>query len=193
MTRNGPFKAALIALAFAAGLGVSSEASALDGYQSRKHVYGGFSAGGGYGFVNRDGELLEEGPGMHLQGELGGGVSDRLTLGVEVDWWSRSVDKGESNRFAFHHGSVGGVGNLFVLEGFHLKGGAGFAYGICNGTRQDENCEWQELGLAAEAGLGYEFWFNGTLAGGADLSYTHHFYSRSAFDTASLTFGLRWY
>lgn len=193
MRDNWPLKTSLFSLVFLAGLLVATEAFALDGYQSRKHVFGGLGAGGGYGLVNEDGELLDEGPGMHLQGVVGGGVSDRLTLGVEVDWWSRSVDKGTGDQYVFHHGSVGGVGNFFIVGGLHLKGGAGFAYGICGGERNGRNCRWQELGLASEAGIGYEFWFNGTLAGSADLGYTHHFYSHSAFDTASLTFGLRWY
>jgi len=193
MTTRRWLRAVMVAAVFATGIGATTDASALDGYQSRENVFGGLSAGGAYGFVNRNGDLLDEGPGMHLEGVLGGGVTDRLTLGVEVDWWSRSVDKGSSNDFTLHHGSAGGVADLFVLGGFHLSGGAGFAYGICNGTREDDDCSWQELGLAAEAGVGYEFWFNGTLAGTADLGYTHHFYSRTSFDTAALTFGLRWY
>jgi len=171
----------------------ASNAFALDGYQSRKHAFGGIKAGGGIGFLNEQGDLREEGPGLHLSAILGGGVTDRLLMGVETDWWSRTVNKSSNNNYGFYHTSIGGVTNFYLLEGLHLDGGLGFAYGVCSGTFQSDACEWQELGLAAEAGVGYEFWFNGNLAGGADLSYTHHFYSRSAFDTATLSFGLRWY
>ncbi|MFB6374273.1 MAG: outer membrane beta-barrel protein [Bradymonadaceae bacterium] len=177
-----------IVTAFAA-----SNAFALDGYQSRKHVFGGLKAGGGVGFVNRTGELSEEGPGLHLSGTLGGGISDRLLMGVEADWWSRTVDKSPNNKYGMYHSSVGGIANFFLIGGLHIDGGLGFAYGVFDGTIRAKEREWQELGLQAEAGVGYEFWFNGTLAGGADLSYTHHFYSKSAFDTATLSFGLRWY
>lgn len=171
----------------------ASDAFALDAYESRKNIFAGISAGGGYGFVHQEKNLLEQGPGMQVQGVVGGGVTDRFTLGLELDWWSRSVDKGTGDQYALHHGSIGGVGNLFLLGGFHLDAGAGFAYGICNGDRRDRNCKWRELGLEGEAGLGYEFWLTGNLAAGADLSYTHHFYSQTAFDTFSLTFGVRWY
>lgn len=171
----------------------ATEAFALDAYESRKNVFAGISAGGGYGFVHRDRELIETGPGLQLQAVVGGGITDRLTLGFEADWWSRTVDKGEGDRFGLYHLSGGSVANLFLLEGLHVDGGLGFAYGMCKGNRRDENCEWQELGLAAEGGVGYEFWLTGNLAAGSQLSYTHHFYSHTAFDTISLTFGLRWY
>lgn len=181
------------AVALVVSLFAASNAFALDGYQSRKHVFGGLKAGGGIGFLNENNTLTEEGPGLHLSGIIGGGVTDRVLVGVEADWWSRTVDQSANNEYGFYHTSIGGKANFYLLEGLHIDGGAGFAYGVCNGTFQGEDCVWRELGLAAEVGIGYEFWFNGTLAGGADLSYTHHFYDRSAFDTATLSFGLRWY
>ena len=181
------------AVAIAVSMFAASNAFALDGYQSRKHVFGGLSAGGGVGFLNEEGTLRDEGPGLHVSAILGGGVTEAVLMGVEADWWSRTVNKSANNQYGMYHTSIGGVANFFPIEGLHLDGGLGFAYGVCSGTFQADDCKWQELGLAAEAGIGYEFWFNGTLTGGVDLSYTHHFYSRSAFDTVTMSFGLRWY
>jgi hypothetical protein len=187
-------RVSLVALVvFVATLFTGSSAFGLDGYQDRENVFGGISAGGGYGFLNEDGERTDEGPGLAAQAIIGGGVTESLLLGVEADWWSRSVNQSGNNKYGFYHTAIGGTANWFVLEGLHLDGGAGFAYGVCSGTFEGRDCTWQELGMQAEAGLGYEFWFNGTLAGGVDLSYNHHFYSHSAFDTVTMTFGLRWY
>ncbi len=178
---------------FVAAMFGGSQAMALDGYSDREGVFGGFGLGGGYGLFADGGDWTDEGPGLSAQAMIGGGVTERLLLGVEADWWSRTVRAGEADRYGFYHSSIGGVANLFVLGGLHVDGGAGFAYGVCSGTFEGSNCDWQELGLQAEAGVGYEFWFNGTMTGGVDLSYTHHFYQHSAFDTVSMTFGLRWY
>jgi hypothetical protein len=173
---------------------VASDAHALDGYQSRKHVFGGLALGGGYGALLGEGEVAEMGPGFHAQGIFGTGVNEWWTFGVEADWWVRSVSKSDANEYTFHHGSVGGVGNLFLTEGWFLDAGAGFAYGICSGRFQGGNCGWQELGLSAQAGFGFEFWFNGTVAGVANLDYTHHFYMHgTSFGNVSAVFGVRWY
>ena len=180
--------AAFLVMMFAA-----SSAFGLDGYQKRKNVFGGLGAGGGLGMLNESGELTETGPGLHVQGVLGGGVTEHVLIGAEADWWVRMVNKGEGNQFTMHHGSIGPVANFFIVGGLHLDAGAGFAYGICSGERFDESCRWQELGFEGEAGLGYEFWFNGTTTGGINLRYTHHFYSASAFDTVTMTLGLRFY
>lgn len=175
----------------------ASGAFALDGYKDRKNVFGGLGAGGGIGFVNQEGDLAEEGPGLHLQGILGSGVSQRFLVGVEADWWSRTVDKSNNNEYGYYHTSIGALANFFLIDGdrggLRLDGGAGFAYGICNGTFEGDECDWQELGLEAEVGAGYEFWFNGTMTGAVDVSYTHHFYSHSAFDTITGSFGFKWY
>ncbi len=192
----------LIALASLAGLlGCMlsiSEAQALDAYESRKNVFGGVALGGGYGFLLQDQQIAEagpeSGPGFHAQGVFGTGVSEFWTFGVEADWWVRSVSKSDANEYTFHHGSVGGVANFFVTEGLFLDAGAGLAYGICNGRLEGRNCKWRELGMSAQAGLGFEAWFNGNVAGVANLDYTHHFYlNDTGFGNISAVFGVRWY
>lgn len=174
-------------------VGLAAQAAALDGYSDRRNVYGGLSVGGGYGLVKQEDDFQREGPGMHLEAVVGSGVTHKLLVGFETDWWSRTVRAGESNDYAFHHGSAGAVATFFPIGGFYADGGVGFAYGICSGTVEGSDCAWQELGVAAEVGAGFQFWFNGTLAGSVDLAYNRHFYSHSTFDTVNLGFGLRWY
>ena len=202
---TGKFALALGALV--AMMAFSSSAFALDGYQDRDGVYGGFSAGGGLGLVLNSPDAIEntdlqqtsineaEGPGLLLQGVIGGGISDGVTLGLGADWWFRSVSKGADDTYAWHNSNIGADASFYIVDGFHVGSRLGFAYGVCSGTRNGRNCNWQEMGFAAKAGVGYEFWFNGNVAGTVDMDYTQYVYMSGPqyVGTANLTFGLRFY
>lgn len=187
-------------LAFIATLLVgASSAMAIDGYQKRKNVFGGFALGGGPGAIHSgdatDFAALRDGynVGFHASAIFGGGVTDHVLIGAEANYWLTTIKKGNTQDYANHQGSVLAVGNFYVIEGFHLDVGGGFSYGALVGDHPSANLPIQEAGGAIKAGLGYEFWFNGTLAMGIGAHYNRHFYSNGSFDMFNGSIGLRWY
>lgn len=190
---------ALSLLALVMMMTVSAQAFALDGYQDRRGIFGGLGIGGGVGLVESDNPTDETGIdqgrklGLHLQGVLGGGVSDKLTFGAEGNWWIRTVQL-NGNGLEHHHLSFAGVANFYLIEGFYLSGGVGLAYAIYDVERQNqETFRYQELGLAGKVGGGFEFFVNSQLAMGMQANYTRHVYSNGDFDTISGGLTLRWY
>lgn len=177
----------------------ASSAFALDGYSDRKGIFFGLGFGGGIGGVNLqegDGSAgFEEGrlPGLEFSATLGGGVSDTIVLGAKGNLWARNVERG-SQTLAHRHSSLLAMGNFFVLEGLYIEGAAGLAYAAFDGQiGENDPQEYREMGFAARAGVGYEYFINGTHALGGSVGYTRHFYSNADFDTLSATIGLRWY
>lgn len=189
----------LSALALGALLSLSSsEAYALDGYEDRRGLFGGFAAGGGVGLVESEEGLtgIDQGRkmGMNLSAMVGGGLSQHLTVFGEVNWWARSVQLGE-NSLASNHYSVNAVGNFFLVEGIYIEGGGGLAYASYDAQRGNnapiEN--YRELGLALKGGAGFETFVNGQTAIGLRVDYTRHFYNNADFDTITGALTLRWY
>lgn len=179
---------------------LSTQAMALDGYKDRRGIFGGLGIGGGVGLVEsgdpNDETGIDQGRklGLHLHGVLGGGVSDNLTFGAEGNWWIRTVQIND-NSLEHHHMSFNGVANFYLIQGLYLSGGVGLAYAIYDAQRQDRQIKrYQELGMSAKAGGGFEFFVNGQIAMGMQANYTRHFYSTGGdFDTISGGLTLRWY
>ncbi|MFP4599050.1 MAG: hypothetical protein ACLFVJ_12405 [Persicimonas sp.] len=180
-------------------LTAASSAFALDGYADRKGIFAGLGFGGGIGGVDlQDGDGtagFEEGrlPGLEFSGVLGGGLSENIVLGAQGNMWVRNVQKG-SQTLAHRHSSLMAMGNFFLIEGLYVEAAAGLAYAAFDGQRGDNDLrEYRELGFAARAAVGYEYFINGTHALGGSVGYTRHFYGNADFDTLSGTIGLRWY
>jgi hypothetical protein len=178
---------------------VSGQAFALDGYQDRRKLFWGLGLGGGVGLVNaedpQDATGLDQGRklGMHLSGVVGGGLTQNITLGGEVNLWSRQVRINDAE-LAHNHANFMALANLFLIEGLHLEGGAGFAYGAYDTVRgSGQTTSYGEMGLALKAGAGFEFFVNSQIAIGVRAGYTRHFYTNGDFDTVAGGATFRWY
>ncbi len=179
-------------------LGSASQAFALDGYEDRRGLLAGAAVGGGVGLVESEEGLtgIDRGRkmGFHLAGMVGGGISERLTVFGEANWWARSVQLGE-NQLTSNHYSFNATGNLFLLDGIFLEGGAGLAYASYDAQQGFDAPiqNYRELGLAVKGGGGFEFFVNGNTAIGVRIGYTRHFYNSAEFNTLAGGFTLRWY
>lgn len=178
-------------------LTAASSAFGLDRYGSRKGVFAGVGLGGGIGAVDvsNDGDtsgLEDRQLGFHLNGTVGGGVTDNIVLGAQANWWIRNVET-DSQQLQHQHMSFLANANLFLIEGLYVDGGAGFAYTMFDAIRGNSTTEYSEMGLALKAGVGYEFFLNGTQAAGVNASYTTHIYSNASFDTVNGGLTFRWY
>jgi hypothetical protein len=183
-----------IAVVFAA-----SQAFAFDAYKDRHGTVVGIGIGGGAGGVHVDETGVITGLdgdrqlGLHLNAMLGGGVNHYLVLGAEANWWIRTVQIND-NALDHQHLSFNAIGNLYLLGPLYLQAGAGFAYAVFDTFRAGEpTFQYREMGLAAKVGLGFEYFLNGTVAAGAQLGYTRHFYANADFDTLAGGITLRWY
>lgn len=175
----------------------AANASALDGYADREGVFVGLGFGGGMGAANVDEGDLSSGfdgrqLGPALQGIVGGGISDKILFGAQLNYWYHNAEYG-SNNFAHNHSNLMAVGDFFLFEGLYVEGGGGLAYTNFEGERGGTATDQSEMGLALRAGLGFEHFLNGTHAVGLNAGYTRHFYSRSVFDTLGGGFSIRWY
>ena len=126
-----PHKFALAASIALLTLTVSQSAMALDGYQDRRGLFAGVGVGGGVGLVDVEGNEstgIDSGRklGLHLNGMIGGGASDRLVIGGEGNWWARTAYIGD-NALSHHHMSFNAVANFFILDGLFVEGGGGLA------------------------------------------------------------------
>ncbi len=177
---------------------ISSNALALDGYKDRRGIMGGVSVGGGVGLVESEEGLtgIDQGRkmGFHMSGMLGSGISKKLTVFGEANWWARSVELGE-NQLASNHYSFNAVGNLFIIKGIFVEAGGGFAYASYD-AQQGANASvqnYREMGLALKGGAGFENFINSNTAVGLRVDYTRHFYNNADFDTVTGGLTLRWY
>ncbi|MBA2665326.1 MAG: outer membrane beta-barrel protein [Bradymonadaceae bacterium] len=190
----------LIALGLAAIVfAMSSQAAALDAYKDRRGLFVGLGVGGGAGSVSTDapGEFtgLDQNYelGLHLNGIVGGGWTRNIIFGAEFNWWIRNVQVGE-RQLDHQHMSFNAVTNVFLLGPLYLQAGAGLAYAVFDTFRAgDQTTEYREMGLALKGGAGFEYFLNGTVAAGAQVGYTRHFYGGADFDTLAAGITLRWY
>ena len=191
-------KLALVLAVTSVATTFAADAFALDAYKDRRGIFFGLNLGGGMGFSGVDEATditgLSDGqPGLQLGGEIGGGMSKAFTGALEMNWWYRKVRLGE-RKLNHHHLSLMPTLRYFIFDGLHAGAGAGFAYASFDTERLGrETYSYRETGVAVKAEAGYEFFLNGTIAAGVDLSYTHHFYSHANFDTVGMVVTVRWY
>lgn len=181
----------------------ASSAFALDGYANRKGLFAGIGLGGGVGGVDlQEGEGqagFEDGrlPGFYLNAMLGGGVNENIIMGVQGNWWGRTVTKtsveGNTHSWEHHHSSLLAAGDFFLIKGLYLEVGGGLAYSAFEGTRDGVDREHNEMGFAIKGGAGFEYFINGTHAIGFNAGYTRHFYDLATFDTFNAGVSVRWY
>lgn len=119
---------------------------------------------------------------------LGGGVTQRFTLGVDLSVTPYLMRKGG---VAFG-GDIEATG--YVFRGLYLRGALG-VNGVPRRGPDDNEAEGLTVGLGGAVGLGYEFFLNATAAMGAGLTYDARFVPGSRFPRQSLLIGLRfsWY
>lgn len=193
-----PHKLAITASIMLLTLTLSQSAFALDGYQDRRGLFAGVGVGGGVGLVDVDTNAstgIDQGRklGLHLNGMVGGGVTDWLVLGGEANWWARTAYIGD-NALSHNHMSFNTVANLFLLEGLFIEGGGGLAYAIFDTQGPSvDTLRYQELGLALKGGAGFEMFVNSQIAIGMKVGYTRHFYTNADFDTVAGGVTVRWY
>ncbi len=178
---------------------ISSSAWAIDGYQDRHGVFYGGGLGGGPGSVSVADEPYESGMdgtgalGLATHLVVGGGASDNLVFGAELNNWIRTVNVYD-NRLNHQQWSANAIGNFFVVHGFFVEAGVGLAYAYSDASTQEgDTRRYQEMGLAGKLGVGFEYFLNGTMAAGFGLNYTRHFYENLDFDTVTGAVRLRWY
>ncbi|TXD36151.1 hypothetical protein FRC98_13595 [Lujinxingia vulgaris] len=178
---------------------ISAPAMALDGYKDRRGSYFGLGLGGGIGSVFVEDETLSTGLdeggdlGLHLHAALGGGVTNNLLFGAELNSWIRTTDV-YGQELNHQHWSLNAASTLFIVSGLFAEAGVGLAYGISDASNPaGDRRRYQEMGLAVKGGLGFEYFVNGTIAPGFRVGYTRHFYSNSDFETFHGAITLRWY
>lgn len=177
----------------------AGSATAIQGYKDRHGLFVGGGLGGGPGAVHVADEPFESG--LEGTGDLGlaphlivgGGASDNLLFGAEANSWIRTVDV-HGNRLNHQQWSFNAVTNFFVFQGLYLEGGLGLSYAFSDAvTAEGEERRYQEMGLSAKIGTGFEYFLDGTIAAGMRFGYSRHFYSDVDFDSFIGAVTLRWY
>jgi hypothetical protein len=146
----------------------------------------GFYIGGGAGFGGTFFWANDFLPAMRLDLALGGGITKRFTLGVDVHvtpYLAKDVG------VAFG-GDIEATGYLF--RGLFLRAGVG-ASGVPRRAQHDEPEPKKGLtvGLGGAGTVGYEFFLNSTAALGVGLTYDVRFVPGSKFPRQTLLVGLR--
>ncbi len=177
----------------------SSQAAALDAYKDRRGLFVGLGIGGGAGQVNtgKPNELTGFDDnyklGLNVNGIIGGGWTRNVIFGSEFNWWIRNVQLGP-HELEHQHMSFNAVTNIFLLGPLYVHAGGGLAYAVYDTFMDgDQITEYGEMGLSLKAGVGFEYFVNGTVAAGAQVGYTRHFYENAEFDTISGGITVRWY
>ena len=197
LTPNFPRVLALfLALAFFL---MSTSAWAIDGYKDRRGAFFGVGLGGGPGAVHVQDDAfttgLDDGGqlGLHLNAIAGGGVTENITFGAELNTWIRTVNV-QGNSLNHQQWSLLAASDFFLFEGFFVGAGLGLGYGFSDAASDGvQTRRYQEMGLAFKGTTGYEFFVNGTVAMGLRFSYTRHVYQEVDFDTFQGAFTFRWY
>jgi len=114
------------------------------------------SIGGGYGTARMTcsncGDISREGSitGVVV---LGGGLSQSLAFGLELDWWLKTI-----NNDPFRLGAVTGIVQWYPVSnlGLFVKGGVGLAYARGD-LRHPTSVFVDDSGLGYLAGVGFDF------------------------------------
>ncbi|MCX4246995.1 hypothetical protein [Paraliomyxa miuraensis] len=184
---------ALGATLIAGGVWLGSPASAEAAVQGRRgmEIEGardrrGLYVGGGLGFGGTFFYYDDFIPATRLDFAIGGGVTQRLTLGADLHvtpYLQRSVGVAFGGDIEF---------TGYVWRGFYLRGGLGAA-GVPkrDPTRSFDEVEGMTVGLGGAAGLGYEFFLNATAAMSAGFTYDARFVPGDTFPRQALLVGVR--
>ena len=177
---------------------VAQSAFAFDGYKDRRGPFFGVTAGAGIGASNVDepsditGLEDERAVGLQASVLVGGGATQDLVFWAEGSTWIRTVRINDL-KLKHQHFNLIPTASYFVFDGLHPFLGFGLAYAAFNTQRNDDTFLYREFGFAAKGGVGYEMFINGTVAIGAQLHYTRHFYGVASFDTFGGGLTVRWY
>ncbi len=154
----------------------------IEGARDRRGLYVGGGLGFGGTFFYYDDFI----PASRLEFNIGGGVTKRLTLGVNLHltpYLQRSVG------VAFG-GDVEATG--YVWRGFFVRTGLGLgAVPRRDPTRSFDEVDGMTVGLGGALGLGYEFWLNASAAMSVGLTYDARFVPGDSFPRQALLVGLR--
>ncbi len=138
-------------------LTAATNVNALDAYQDRKGVFGGFGLGGGLAF---DGG--EPGGGGVLDLQLGGGATKNITLAMDVDFWLQADEN--DTRFLITPGPE--LTYFFGDTGLFLR--PGIAAALVMVWPEDEDFDFR-AGVDIALGFGWEFFIGANIALGLTL------------------------
>lgn len=154
----------------------------IEGARDRRGLYVGGGVGFGGTFFYYDDFI----PATRLDFNIGGGITERLTLGVDLHvtpYLKKSVGV-----------ALGADVEMtgYVWRGFYLRGALGAA-GVPNRdpTRSFDEVDGMTVGLGGAAGVGYEFWLNSTAALGVGLTYDARFVPGDTFPRQAVLVGAR--
>ncbi len=173
--------AAAVALSLALSL-APSVAHALDGYQHRKGVFAGGGIGGGGGKTDADKADIRDGIGMVLQGRVGGGLNERLTMDLSYTWFTRDRTG---------HGLLAVGSNIFLTDELFLRLGVGLGRGIVTDSDGETLAEDFSMGLLAGGGI--EFFLDANMAAGFTVQMQQHLVSSVRYTGVHGVAGITWY
>ncbi len=145
----------------------------------------GFYIGGGFGFGGTFFHVDDFLPAMRMDLALGGGVTERFTLGADLHVTPYLARR---SGVAFG-GDIEATGYLW--RGFFVRGALG-ASGVPRRTGDDED-DGDDLtvGIGGAATVGYEFFLNATAAMAVGLTYDARFLPGDRFPHQTALVGLR--
>jgi hypothetical protein len=159
----------------------AASAAALDGYQDRKGVFGGFGLGGGGVF-----EGSNPGGGASIDFQIGGGATKNLTLCIDFDFWLHAMDS--NNKFVIVPGPE--VTYFFGETGLFIRGGVGAGLSF---IWPDDGSYNFKAGFDVSLGLGWEFFLNSNLTMGLALEGDYIVISGDDLASVGVMFTLRRY
>jgi hypothetical protein len=191
-TRHIPILTACILLLSA------SQSWALDGYQDRRGTYVGGGLGGAmatseFATPGRTTGLESSTMGLELRALIGSGIREDLALELQLNYWNRSVES-DARPLDHHHLNAMATLRYWAVEGLYVSGGVGLAAGFFDaqiGGAIHE--EFEEMGVALNANVGYELFVSGSTAASLELGYLLHAYDETAFNALSGLIAFRWY
>lgn len=152
----------------------------IEGARDRRGFFAGVGAGFGGTFFWYDDFL----PATRIDLALGGGVTKRLTLGIDM----------HVTPYLARNGGVAFGGDVeatgFLFRGLYLRGALGAA-GVPRRTSGDPDRKGLTAGLGGALGLGYEFFLNSTSALGVGFTYDARFVPGTRFPRQTLLAGVR--
>lgn len=183
----------LLTATAAAGVWLAAPASAeaavsgkrgleIEGARDRRGFFVGAGLGLGGTFFYYDDFI----PAMRMDLALGGGVTKRFTLGVDLHV-TPYLQKDVGVSFG---GDFEGTG--YVWRGLYLRAGLG-ASGVPrrSATMMDDDTKGLTVGVGGAFGVGYEFFLNATAAFGVGITYDARFISGDTFPRQALLIGGR--
>lgn len=152
----------------------------IEGARDRRGFFAGVGLGFGGTFFWVDDFL----PATRVDLVLGGGVTKRLTLGIDM----------HVTPYLARNGGVAFGGDVeatgYVFRGLYVRGAVGAA-GVPRRTREDPDRAGLTAGLGGALGVGYEFFLNNSSAMGVGFTYDARFVPGNRFPRQTLLAGLR--